>query len=348
MRFLSLSALLLAPAAFCSDSTPTQIHLALAGDDGSGNSNAMTVSYQTEVDCPASVIFGTTPDNLDRTATGSSSSYYATYDHHVILSDLDADTTHYYQILPDGPVNSFTTPPKSSSDAGSSVSFAFFGDLGLVNGDSARAYMTTLASATPPAIDLVLHAGDVGYADDSFLHFGCYLRFCYEEKWNEFMDSMEPIVSKLPWMTAPGNHEADCHDPACMLSRTRRDKLSNFTAYNSRFRMPSEESGGVMNMWHSFNHGPVHFVSLDLETGFPGAAEETRYVLKCGGFGDQLTWLEEDLRLASQNEDTPWIVLSGHHPMYNGGSVDRKMQAAIEPLLLKYGVDVFFTGHVHS
>jgi hypothetical protein len=122
----------------------------------------MTVSYQTEVDCPASVIFGTTPDNLDRTATGSSSSYYATYDHHVILSDLDADTTHYYQILPDGPVNSFTTPPKSSSDAGSSVSFAFFGDLGLVNGDSARAYMTTLASATPPAIDLVLHAGDVG------------------------------------------------------------------------------------------------------------------------------------------------------------------------------------------
>jgi hypothetical protein len=30
--------------------------------------------------------------------------------------------------------------------------------------------------------------------------------------------------------------------------------LSNFTAYNSRFRMPSEESGGVMNMWHSCVH----------------------------------------------------------------------------------------------
>ena len=163
------------------------------------------------------------------------------------------------------------------------------------------------------------------------------------------MDAMQPIASSVPWMTTPGNHEADCHDPNCMLSSEKRDKLSNFTAYNSRFRMPSPESGGVMNMWHSFNHGPVHFVALDLETGFPGAAEETRYVLKCGGFGDQLSWLESDLEAAVANrEERPWIVLGGHHPMYNGGKVDRKMQSAIEPLLSKYKVDVFFTGHVHS
>merc|ERR1719502_2508414 len=104
-----------------------------------------------------------------------------------------------------------------------------------------------------------------------------------------------------------------------------------------------------MNMWHSFNYGPVHFIALDLETGFPGAAEEKRYVLKCGGFGDQIAWLEEDLKAAVESrKERPWIVAGGHHPMYNGGSVDKKMQAAIEPLLAKYGVDVFFTGHVHS
>lgn len=50
--------------------------------------------------------------------------------------------------------------------------------------------------------------------------------------------------------------------------------LSNFTAYNARFRMPSPESNGTLNMWHSFNYGPVHFISIDTETGFEGAPEE--------------------------------------------------------------------------
>ena len=81
---------------------------------------------------------------------------------------------------------------------------------------------------------MIFHLGDVGYADDSFLHVGCMVRFCYEEKWNEYMDSMEAVVSEVPYMVMPGNHEADCHDSACMLSSERRNKLSNFTAYNSR------------------------------------------------------------------------------------------------------------------
>lgn len=38
--------------------------------------------------------------------------------------------------------------------------------------------------------------------------------------------------------------------------------------------MPSPESKGTLNMHYSFNYGPVHFVSIDTETGYPGAAEE--------------------------------------------------------------------------
>ena len=30
-------------------------------------------------------------------------------------------------------------------------------------------------------ISLIWHAGDVGYADDSFLHAGCMAHFCYEQ-----------------------------------------------------------------------------------------------------------------------------------------------------------------------
>jgi hypothetical protein len=51
---------------------------------------------------------------------------------------------------------------------------------------------------------------------------------------------------------------------------------------------PSESGAAALNMHFSFNYGNVHFISIDTETGYPGAAEETRYVLPCGGFSDQL------------------------------------------------------------
>jgi hypothetical protein len=95
--------------------------------------------------------------------------------------------------------------------------------------------------------------------------------------------------------------------------------------------MPSPESNGTLNMWYSFNYGPVHFISLDTETAFPGAPEEHAYVLPCGGFGDMLSWLEADLQAANSNRALrPWIFVASHHPMYNGGSVNRPFQAAIE------------------
>jgi hypothetical protein len=34
--------------------------------------------------------------------------------------------------------------------------------------------------------------------------------------------------------------------------------------------------------------------------------------------------------------------------MYQGGSVNKEFQAAMEDLFYNYGVDVYFSGHVHS
>lgn len=62
----------------------------------------------------------------------------------------------------------------------------------------------------------------------------------------------------------------------CFLNKSYRDSLSNFSAYNARFEMPSKATNGNTNMWYSFDAGLVHFVSLDLETAYPGAAEENR------------------------------------------------------------------------
>ena len=52
LLFLLLGAFALVKA---SDDAFTQIHTALAGVDDSGNSNGMTISFQTAVDLPAVV-----------------------------------------------------------------------------------------------------------------------------------------------------------------------------------------------------------------------------------------------------------------------------------------------------
>jgi len=328
---------------------PEQVHIALSGNDGNGNSNGMTVSWLTEDDTSASVKYGYTSSQYESSASGLSASYYETFNHHVTLSDLDADTWVYYVVGDE--TGGFSTEYKFktaplSTNRDASFSFGVFADLGSAHGDSTLNYLTNTLSNE---VDLIWHGGDVGYADDSFMHPGCLFKFCYETAFNEYMNDITTWSTRLPYMVAPGNHEAECHDPSCLTSSDKRDKLSNFTAYNGRFHMPSDESGGVLNMWYSFNYQNVHFISIDTETGYPGAAEETRYVLPCGGFGNQMQWLEADLIAASADRATrPWILVQGHHPLYNGDSVNADFQTAVEDLFYKYNVDVYFSGHVHS
>ncbi|EGD74899.1 iron/zinc purple acid phosphatase-like protein [Salpingoeca rosetta] len=327
---------------------PEQVHIALAGLDAKGNPNGMAVSWQTHTRTATSVVrYGLNSTALTMHATGNCSSYYATFDHHVVLHNLLPKTRYYYQVGDAtggwSKVFSFVSAPLSSRDM--PINFAVWGDLGVVNGDSTLAFLNNIKDN----IDLMWHAGDIAYADDTFIHLTCATKFCYEDIWNEYMNLMQPLASGMPYMTTPGNHEAECHSPACLLSSERREALRNFTAYNHRFRMPSPESGGVLNMWHSFNYGPVHFVSLDTETAFPLAPEEHMYVLPCGGFGDMLTWLEQDLIEANKHRDErPWILAASHHPMYFGGNINEPFQKAIEDLFHKYNVDMYFAGHKHS
>ncbi len=85
---------------------------------------------------------------------------------------------------------------------------------------------------------------------------------------------------------------------------------------------------------------------------FPGAPEPST-------FGDQLAWLENDLKIANSMRDIyPWILVAGHRPIYSsvhGESEDgkpikhaKKIQEAMEHLFHKYKVDLFICGHVHS
>lgn len=61
---------------------------------------------------------------------------------------------------------------------------------------------------------------------------------------------------------------------------------------------------------------------------------------------DQLAWIEEELA----GSDETWKIVFFHHPLYSSGAAhgpNAQLRDALEPLFVRYGVDVAFTGHEH-
>jgi phosphodiesterase/alkaline phosphatase D-like protein len=202
---------------------------------------------------------------------GLSSSYFQTWDHHVVIEDLEPKTRYFYRVgnEQDGWSQEFSFVT-ASNDLSDPIRAVVIGDMGIFNSEDTIAALTGLVDSD--SVDMILHVGDISYADDSFLKHP--FEFGYEKVWNSYMQSIQQFAARVPYMTLPGNHEAECHSPACFISEDKLNKLSNFSAYNNRFRMPSAESGGALNMWYSFNLGPVHFINLDTETDFEGLSPQ--------------------------------------------------------------------------
>jgi hypothetical protein len=99
----------------------------------------------------------------------------------------------------------------------------------------------------------------------------------------------------------------------------------------------------------------VHITMIDTETDFPSAPDQpggSSGYLNAHPFGtpsQQLDWLAADLASVDRTV-TPWVIVAGHRPWYTtkGSSPCTACQAAFEPLLYKYGVDLAVFGHVHN
>jgi hypothetical protein len=155
-------------------------------------------------------------------------------------------------------------------------------------------------------------------------------------------------------MVSSGNHESECHSPACILDLPVLGlKLNNFTAFNARWPMPGPESGGVQNMWYSYRRSSVHFVSINTETDFAGAEEENTgdghfAFLPAGHFapdGAYMAWLAADLAAAAADPAVKWIVAGGHRPFED---LPADHAAALSALFNTAQLDFYFAGHGHT
>jgi len=103
--------------------------------------------------------------------------------------------------------------------------------------------------------------------------------------------------------------------------------LGNHDDPNQRYYKPFGMGG---QRFYTYQKKDVRFYVLD-----------SNYMDK-----DQQAWLEKELK----DSDAKWKIAYFHHPLYSSGAKhgsEVDLRAIVEPLFMKYGVNVVFAGHEH-
>ena len=205
--------------------------------------------------------------------------------------------------------------------------------------------------------DLLL-IGDISYARG------------YQWLWEYFFQTMQPIASAIPFHTTIGNHE-DCY-----LSQPWKPAWRNYATdsggeggvptfryfenpldwHASPYTKDSHYTDanvekykklGERSMAYSYNVGPVHFVVFSAEHDFLANSSQAAFI-------------EKDLQGVDRRV-TPWVIVTSHRPMYststgsamdasqviNKPGMDLYLRQALQPLLVKYNVNLYIAGHNH-
>jgi len=307
------------------DATAEQVKLMYSGQ-------GMRVSWLTAEATDSTVYYGTEGSAaMDTHASGSSTQYSCTekscggpytsgFIHTAHLTPLQPNTKYSYTIgsKDKGLQGSFTMPAPAELQSGP-VTFGVIGDLGQTPDSN-----NTVQHLLQASVSMVVHAGDLSYAD------------CDQPRWDTYGRLLEPLSSQVPWMTVAGNHEVE------ELSRCGKSMNHSFAAYLQRYgnSMPHNESSSASPQYYSFESAGVHWLMLGSYVDFSKDSE-------------QFEWLQKDLKTVDRSR-TPWLMAALHAPWYNSNTAHQheaeeyEMRAAMEQLLFDAGLDAMFAGHVHA
>merc|ERR1712226_1314823 len=199
------------------------------------------------------------------------------------MAELEPDTEYNYYVTSgtsQSVVFNFKTFPVTDNQTSPlfTPTFAIYGDLGVQNHVSLPKLIQDLDDGV---YDMVMHLG--GFAYDMNEKQGV--------QGDIFMNMIQPIATKVPFMPTVGNH----------------DSYHNFTEYKGRFTTASPSV-----FYYSLNVAPIHFIMFSSEFYF-----YDKY--GTGQLQAQYNWLVEDLskaNLPENREAPPWIIAMAHRPMY--------------------------------
>jgi len=233
-------------------------------------------------------------------------------------------------------VYSFKAAPQTGP--GATIRVVAYGDMGngqeddsqqIINPSQQPALNTTrLVLNQIDQTDLVLHIGDISYARG------------FASVWEEFFDLIQPVAARVPYMVCIGNHERDWPNSGSYYQGTDSGGECG-VPHERRFPMPRPS---LDEAWYGFDYGSAHFVLMSTEHDF-------------GTNSTQYKFLDQHMQNVDRSK-TPWLIFAGHRPMYVDSTnsdvpagdlpVSDSLRDSVEPLLMKYKVDLALWGHHHS
>lgn len=239
----------------------------------------------------------------------------AAHYHSVTFEDLSPDTLYAYRVG-DGTHWSEWFHARTAANEPEPFSYIYFGDA-QNNLKSHWSRVIRAAFRKAPDASFMIHAGDLVNQAHRDLEWGY---------WNQAGGWVQGMLPNIP---VPGNHEYASH-PEHGGSR----HLS--THWRPQFTLPRNGPDGLKETVYALDHQGMRIIGLNTQI----AKQDDRWLDR------QTEWLASVL----DTTDTPWTVVTMHHPIFSSaeGRDNEAIRAAWRPLFEKHQVDLVMQGHDHT
>lgn len=209
-------------------------------------------------------------------------------------------------------------------------SFAMWGDMGI--NCQVSSVPQIIKEAQAGTIDFAVHFGDTAYnMNDDCGAVG-----------DTFLNAAMGYSTLIPVVYTNGNHESGPYKKYVEFATRLADGQNALAA----------ASGSNNNRYFLWKAGKVTFFTVDPDAWI--------YPLVYDLAKPQYEWLDQALATVNRTE-TPWLIGAVHRAMYCTKTTDGECnheakvlrdgfgyrEYGLEPLLVKYGVDMYFAGHTH-
>ena len=142
----------------------------------------------------------------------------------------------------------------------------------------------------------------------------------------------------LDWYPIMGNHEY----------RGNTQAVLDYSGISRRWCMPGRYYAKSFEVGDSSSLKVVFIDTTPLIDKYHKESEESYRDVAAQDMEAQLHWIDSVLNAS----DETWKIVIGHHPVYAQTPKDEEeredLQERLDPLLKKYGVDMYIAGHIHN
>ncbi|MES2893101.1 MAG: tartrate-resistant acid phosphatase type 5 family protein [Bacteroidota bacterium] len=216
------------------------------------------------------------------------------------------------------------------------LNFIAMGDWGRNGADHQKLVATQMGkTAAAAGVQFIISTGDNFYPSGVISEQDPLFKYSFEDIYTAFSLQWD-------WYLVLGNHDY----------KSNPDAQVAYSKISRRWKMPARYYAKKIALAGDTTQ-QVLIAFIDTNPLIPEFYENAEYGpnVRSQDSAAQKRWLIDLLSTTSPN--VKWKIVVGHHPMFTGGNrtegYDTKaIRNTLKPVLDKYGVDVYLSGHEHS